>query len=99
VNNEKWIKNEIDYFTLSKMESKGLSPNEEADKERLLKRVTEDITGLPPSLQAMDDFLNDKSDNAYEKVLTGYYKARLMEKKCGALAGCSALCRQLWLPG
>jgi hypothetical protein len=47
----------------------------------------------------MDDFLNDKSDNAYEKVLTGYYKARLMEKKCGALAGCSALCRQLWLPG
>jgi hypothetical protein len=69
VNNEKWVKNEIDYFTLSKMESKGLSPNEEADKERLLKRVTEDITGLPPSLQAMDDFLNDKSDNAYEKVV------------------------------
>jgi hypothetical protein len=69
VKDEKWVKNEIDYFTLSKMESKGLSPNEEADKERLLKRVTEDITGLPPSLQAMDDLLNDKSDNAYEKVV------------------------------
>jgi hypothetical protein len=69
VKDDKWVKNEIDYFTLSKMESKGLSPNEEADKERLLKRVTEDITGLPPSLQAMDDFLNDKSDTAYEKVV------------------------------
>ncbi len=69
VKNKDWPKNEIDYFTLSKMESKGLSPNEEADKERLLKRVTEDITGLPPSLKAMDDFLNDKSADAYEKVV------------------------------
>ena len=69
VKNEAWVKNEIDYFILGKMESKGLSPNEEADKERLLKRVTEDITGLPPSLQAMDDFLNDKSENAYEKAV------------------------------
>ncbi len=69
VSDEKWVKNEIDYFILSKMETKGLAPNEEADKERLLKRVTEDITGLPPSLQAMDDFLNDKSANAYEKAV------------------------------
>lgn len=69
VKNEEWAKNEIDYFILGKMESKGLKPNEEADKERLLKRVTEDLTGLPPSIQAMDDFLNDESDNAYEKVV------------------------------
>lgn len=69
VRNEEWPKNEIDYFILSKMESKGLKPNEEADKERLLKRVTEDLTGLPPTIQAMDDFLNDKSDNAYEKAV------------------------------
>ncbi|HEX5154088.1 MAG TPA: PSD1 and planctomycete cytochrome C domain-containing protein [Parafilimonas sp.] len=69
VNDEKWVKNEIDYFMLAKMKEKGLSPNEEADKERLLKRVSEDITGLPPSLQAMDDFLNDKSPDAYEKVV------------------------------
>ncbi|MGN6352925.1 MAG: PSD1 and planctomycete cytochrome C domain-containing protein [Parafilimonas sp.] len=69
VKDEKWPKNEIDYFILSKMQSKGLKPNEEADKERLLKRVTEDITGLPPSLQAMDDFLNDKSPGAYEKAV------------------------------
>jgi hypothetical protein len=69
VDDKKWVKNEIDYFTLSKMKEKGLTPNEEADKERLLKRVTEDLTGLPPSIQAMDDFLNDKSDNAYEKAV------------------------------
>lgn len=69
IKDEKWPKIEIDYFILSKIESKGLKPNEEADKERLLKRVTEDITGLPPSLQAMDDFLNDKSPGAYEKAV------------------------------
>ena len=69
VENKKWVKNEIDYFILKKIEEKGLTTNEEADKERLLKRVSEDITGLPPSLQMMDDFLNDKTDNAYEKVV------------------------------
>lgn len=69
VNNKKWVKNEIDNFILQKIEDKDLTPNEEADKERLLKRVSEDITGLPPSLQMMDDFLNDNSANAYEKVV------------------------------
>lgn len=69
IDDKEWVKNQIDYFTLSKMKEKGLTPNEEADKERLLKRVTEDLTGLPPSIQAMDDFLNDKSDNAYEKAI------------------------------
>jgi len=69
VENKKWVKNEIDYFILKKIEEKGLTTNEQADKERLLKRVSEDITGLPPSLQMMDDFLNDKTDNAYEKVV------------------------------
>ena len=64
-----WVKNEIDYFTLSKMDKKGLSPNEEADKERLLKRVYLDITGLPPSLEKMDQFLADNNPNAYEKVV------------------------------
>ena len=67
--NNKWAKNEIDYFILKKMEEKGLSPNEPADKERILKRVSEDLNGLPPSLQMMDDFLNDPSDKAYEKIV------------------------------
>lgn len=69
IKEKEWPKNEIDHFILAKMEQKGLQPNQEADKERLLKRVTEDLTGLPPSLQAMDDFINDNSENAYEKAV------------------------------
>ena len=64
-----WVKNEIDYFILQKLEEKNLTPNEEADKERLLKRVSLDLTGLPPSIEMMDRFLNNKSANAYEKVV------------------------------
>lgn len=64
-----WPKNEIDYFTLARMEAKGLEPNEEADKERLLKRICLDLTGLPPSLKMMDDFLADTRPDAYERLV------------------------------
>ena len=69
VENKEWIKNEIDYFILSKLEHLKLSPNDEADKERLLKRVSFDLTGLPPSINLQERFLADKSANAYEKVV------------------------------
>ncbi|MES2810628.1 MAG: PSD1 and planctomycete cytochrome C domain-containing protein [Bacteroidota bacterium] len=69
VKETEWPKNEIDYFVLSNLEKKGLTPNQEADKERLLKRVSLDLTGLPPSLEMMDKFLADNSANAYEKVV------------------------------
>ncbi len=69
VDNTKWVKNEIDYFILAKLESLDLSPNKEAEKERLLKRVCLDITGLPPSLNMQENFLNDDSPDAYEKVV------------------------------
>jgi hypothetical protein len=62
-------RNEIDYFILARQKEKGLDMNPEADKERLLKRVALDITGLPPGEQLMDQFLADKSENAYEKVV------------------------------
>ena len=64
-----WAKNEIDHFILDKLKAKGLTPNDEADKERLLKRICFDITGLPPSLEMMDKFLADNSDKAYEKMV------------------------------
>jgi hypothetical protein len=66
VKEKDWAKNEIDYFILQKLEKKGLKPNEEADKERLLKRVSLDLTGLPPDLVTMDRFLADKDPKAYE---------------------------------
>lgn len=69
ISDKKWVKNEIDYFILEKIKEKGLTPNEEADKERLLKRVSLDLTGLPPSIQMMDDFLKDNSADAYEKAV------------------------------
>ncbi|WP_221284657.1 PSD1 and planctomycete cytochrome C domain-containing protein [Mucilaginibacter sp. SP1R1] len=69
VKNTAWPKNQIDNFVLQKLEQKGIDPNPEADKERLLKRVSLDLTGLPPSLPTMDAFLADKSSDAYQKVV------------------------------
>ena len=67
VNEKSWPVNEIDYFVLSKMERQGLSPNETADKERLLKRVCMDLTGILPTPEQTAAFVNDASANAYEK--------------------------------
>jgi hypothetical protein len=69
VSNEKWVRNDIDRFVLHKLDQLRLSPNEEADKERLLKRAALDITGLPPSIEMMDAFMNDNSPNAFEKAV------------------------------
>ncbi len=69
IKNKDWVKNEIDYFILQKLERKDLKPNEEADKERLLKRVSLDLTGLPPDISTMDRFLSDKDPSAYEKMV------------------------------
>ncbi|WP_233267367.1 DUF1553 domain-containing protein [Paraglaciecola sp. L3A3] len=64
-----WPVNELDYFVLKQIEDKNLSPTPEADKETLIRRVTFDLTGLPPSLQEIDAFIADNSENAYETVI------------------------------
>lgn len=69
VKTEDWAKNEIDHFILEKLEQKGVKPNAEADKERLLKRLSLDLTGLPPDIAVMDKFLADGGSNAYAKVV------------------------------
>ena len=69
VHHEDWIRNPIDRFVLARLESKGLTPNDAADKTTLLRRVTFDLTGLPPTLQEIDAFLADDSADAYEKVV------------------------------
>ena len=69
VNDDAWPVNEIDYLVLKRLEDEGLSPSEPAAKERLIRRVTLDLTGLPPTADEVDAFLNDKSKNAYEKVV------------------------------
>ncbi len=69
IEEETWPRNEIDRFVLAKMEQKDLSPNEEAGKEYLLKRLSLDLTGLVPTLDMMDQFLADKSEQAYGKMV------------------------------
>ena len=69
INNKEWPKNEIDYFVLNKLNEQNITANPEADKERLLKRVSMDITGLPPSIAMMDKFNADKSLGAYNNIV------------------------------
>ncbi len=69
VKDGEWPRNEIDYFVLFNMERHGLEPNPEADKERLLRRISLDITGLPPTQEEIETFLNDKAPDAYEKKI------------------------------
>ena len=59
----------IDKFVRERIEREGLKPAPEASKERLIRRVTFDITGLPPTLEEIDAFLADKSADAYERVV------------------------------
>lgn len=65
----KWGNNEIDNFVLDKMTKSGFKPNPEADKNRLLRRVSLDLTGLPPDEKLMERFLKDDSPQAYEKLV------------------------------
>ncbi|HEX4772589.1 MAG TPA: DUF1553 domain-containing protein [Bryobacteraceae bacterium] len=64
-----WVRNPIDAFILSRLERDGLHPSPEADKRTLIRRVTLDLTGLPPTLAQVNAFLQDKSADAYEKVV------------------------------
>ncbi|MDR3713471.1 MAG: PSD1 and planctomycete cytochrome C domain-containing protein [Puia sp.] len=69
VKDAKWPHNEIDNFVLQQMEKRGLTPNPEADKARLLKRICLDITGLLPSAERMKRFVNDSRPDAYERMV------------------------------
>ncbi|MDA1044709.1 MAG: DUF1549 domain-containing protein, partial [Verrucomicrobia bacterium] len=64
-----WTRNAIDTFIFARLQQAELAPMPEADKRRLLRRVTFDLTGLPPSLGALDAYLADDSSNTYEKVV------------------------------
>src|SRR5262245_5314808 len=65
----KWVRNPIDAFVLDLLEHEGLKPSVEAGRATLLRRVSLDLTGLPPTPADLDGFLADKSANAYEKVV------------------------------
>lgn len=64
-----WPRNDIDRFILAKLEERGLPPAADADRRALLRRVTYDLTGLPPTPEEIADFLADRSTHAYARVV------------------------------
>ncbi|CAN5887522.1 DUF1553 domain-containing protein [soil metagenome] len=77
-----WTRNSIDSFVLAKLEEKGLQPSPEADRATLIRRVTLDLTGLPPTVADVDAFIADPAPDAYEKLVdrllkSGHYGERM----------------------
>ncbi|GAB4026295.1 hypothetical protein GCM10028773_54890 [Spirosoma koreense] len=71
----KWAKNDIDHFVLDKLRQEQLHPSPEADRATLIRRVSLDLTGLPPTEREVATFLADKSPNAYERVVDQFLKS------------------------
>jgi mono/diheme cytochrome c family protein len=69
--NKAWVRNSIDAFVLARLEEKGIEPSAEADRRTLIRRVYFDLLGLPPEPKAVQAFLNDESEDAYEKLVDG----------------------------
>jgi mono/diheme cytochrome c family protein len=67
VKQTQWVRNPIDRFILARLEREGMTPSPEADKTTLLRRLSYDLTGLPPTPAEVDAFLADRSPDAYEK--------------------------------
>ncbi len=64
-----WVRNPIDHFVLARLEAAGLQPAAEADRSTLVRRLSLDLTGLPPARETVEAFLNDPSPDAYEKLV------------------------------
>ena len=69
VMNAAWPRNGLDYWILARLEQEGLHPSPEADPYTLLRRVSLDLRGLPPSPRELEQFLGDKAPGAYERVV------------------------------
>ncbi|MBI1917284.1 MAG: PSD1 domain-containing protein [Planctomycetes bacterium] len=64
-----WVRTAVDAFLLAKLEAKGLTPSPPADRVALVRRVTFDLTGLPPTPQEVDAFVKDDAPDAYERLV------------------------------
>ncbi|MEE3033313.1 MAG: DUF1549 domain-containing protein, partial [Planctomycetota bacterium] len=76
VANPSWPVNSIDHFILRRLEVEGLEPTRQASKAQWLRRVSFDLTGLPPTLEELDDFLGDESEDAYGKAADRLLESR-----------------------
>tara|TARA_B100001093_G_scaffold256893_1_gene245637 strand:+ start:18952 stop:22038 length:3087 start_codon:yes stop_codon:yes gene_type:complete len=75
VSDESWISNEVDQFILNRLDEHGLKPSEEADRRTLIRRLSFDLTGLPPTPEEVEAYVNDASDDAYETVVDRLLKS------------------------
>ncbi len=75
VKNSRWVRTPIDTFVLARLEKEGLKPSPEADRVTLLRRLSLDLIGLPPTIAEVDAFLADKSPDAYEKQVEQLLKS------------------------
>ena len=75
VSDESWISNEVDQFILNRLDEHGLKPSEEADRRTLIRRLSFDLTGLPPTPEEVEAYVNDASDEAYEAVVDRLLKS------------------------
>lgn len=73
--NSTWARTEIDRFVLAKLEGKGLTPQPEADRKTVIRRLYFDLTGLPPTRQQVDTFVDDKAPTAYERLVDDLLKS------------------------
>ncbi|MBY0398291.1 MAG: DUF1549 domain-containing protein, partial [Thermoleophilia bacterium] len=64
-----WPRNGIDHFTLARMEKEGVTPSAEADRVTLIRRLSLDLTGLPPTVEEVDAFLKDERPDAYDRLV------------------------------
>jgi hypothetical protein len=69
VKNRKWPRNDIDYFILTRLEKENLKPSAEASRETLIRRLSLDLTGLPPTIDEVNRFLKDKRAGAYDRLV------------------------------
>ena len=69
VKQTKWPRNDIDHFILARLEKQHIKPSPEADRVTLIRRVSLDLTGLPPSIAEVDEFLKDKRADAYDRLV------------------------------
>ncbi len=69
VENTDWAKSEIDHFVLAAMEKRGIRPSPRASRETLIRRVSLDMRGLPPTLEELNEYLTDQSPGAYERMV------------------------------
>ena len=81
---EGWAKNAIDDFIAARLAKEGLKPSAEADRATLIRRVTFDLTGLPPTPKEVDAFVNDKSPDAYAKVVERLTRLSPLRRAHGA---------------